>query len=115
MVGALIVAGGTYRSRVDAAAKTASQWTPVEAVVVSSTVREVDASTETAFSTRLTVNAKFSYVYEGRPRTGNYFGSWSRTDYRDWSELLRPGRRILIRVSPDDPETVSLVEYNGIR
>lgn len=87
----------------------------VEAVVLSSQIHEVDASTEGSFSTRLSVKAEFSYKMEGKTTHVSYVGMWHRKDYRNWSDLLRPGGRIRIRVSPHDPGKVSLVDYNGIQ
>ena len=111
----LIYFGYRVQSRRLSDARIATSWPSVEAQVISSKISEVDASTDSAFSTRLSVRAKFSYTLNGDLIYGDYVGTWYRNDYRNWNELLKPGSRLLIRVSPAAPETVSLVDYNGIR
>ena len=111
----LIYFGYRVQIRRQSDARLATSWPSVEAQVISSKISEVNASDDVSFSTRLSVRAKFSYVLNGDLKYGDYVGSWNRIGHRDWSELLKPGSRLLIRVSPDAPETVSLVDYNGIR
>lgn len=95
------------------AAEYAMTWERVDAQVVSSDIGETNTSDEYSVSTRLYVNARFGYQFKGEMIYGDYRGSWTRNDLRDWSELLKPGNRITIRVSPDDQTVVSLVDYNG--
>ena len=97
------------------AAEFARTWKKVEAKVISSKISEVSTSDENSFSTRLTASAKFGYRTDGKMTYGNYVGSWTRSDLSNWSELLRPGNSITIRVSPDDFRVVSLVDHNGIK
>lgn len=92
----------------------ALSWPIVEAVVVSSRIAEMNASDEVSFATKLSVQAEFSYEVDGESLRGCYARQWLRDDLRDWSELLKPGNRLSIRVSPDHPEMVSLVDHNGV-
>ncbi|MCW1926408.1 DUF3592 domain-containing protein [Luteolibacter arcticus] len=96
-------------------AKAAATWPQVEAQVVSSQIHEVNVSTETSFSTRLHVSARFTYHLNGQPAHGHYAGQWERTDHHNWADLLKPGSRMKVRISPDDPAKVSLVDHNGVQ
>lgn len=111
----MIFWGIRHQNSRSAAATNAASWPLVEARILTSQIHEVDASSETSFATRLSVKAGFSYEFNGATTQGSYVGVWYRNDHRDWSDLLRPGGRINVRVSPRDPGKVSLVDYNGIQ
>lgn len=113
-VGLIIYFGIRHQNRIAADARAARGWPLVEAAVVSSRIAETNIPSDTSFSTRLHVSVRFSYLSGGEVRFADYTRDWRRSDYRIWSELLSPGRRISIRVSPDDPKRVSLIDYNGI-
>ena len=110
----IIYFGLRHQSRFVISARAAREWPSVEATVVSSRIAETNTSGKTSFSTRLHATARFSYLAGGEVMYADYAQDWGRRDYRNWSELLSPGRRIAIRVSPDDPKKVSLIDYNGI-
>jgi Protein of unknown function (DUF3592) len=111
----IIYSGSRNQGQQRSEALHAASWKLVEAEVLSSQITEVDASSDAGFSTRLRVKADFSYELNGQVTQASYAGIWHRNDYRDWSELLRPGSRIKIRISPHNPGKVSLVDYNGIQ
>ena len=110
----IIYFGLRHQNRLVASARAAREWPSVEATVVSSRIAETNTSGKTSFSTRLHATVRFSYLAHGEVKYADYAQDWGRSDYRNWSELLGPGRRIAIRVSPDDPKKVSLIDYNGI-
>ena len=111
-----LIVAGYYTNQVRGRAAAHSRtWEKVEAKVISAEIAEINTSDEYSFSTRLFVNATFSYRIDDKIIHGDYSGIWTRNDLDNWSERLRPGSDITIRVSPDDPHIVSLVDYNGIK
>ncbi|MGJ8644657.1 MAG: DUF3592 domain-containing protein [Luteolibacter sp.] len=90
------------------------KWREVNATVVSSEVWEIDSSDETSFSTKLTAKVRFEYRTSEGSQIADYSETWTRHDHRNWSEYLAPSKTLKIRVSPDDPSVVSLLEHNGI-
>jgi Protein of unknown function (DUF3592) len=89
------------------------KWPVVEAEVVRSQVREINTSGKYSFSTDIYANVTFSYVRGGVRKEAVYREKWGRSGYRDWHELLKPGQRLPIRVSPEDSTKASLIDYNG--
>ena len=96
------------------AANEVATWPKVEASVIRSRIREVNASGETHFATRLHATATLVYQFNGEHTEADYAGTWDRQDHRDWSRVLAPGSKITIRVSPSDPFRVSLLDINGV-
>lgn len=107
--------GSRHQSSQGDATTEATSWPLVEARIISSQIHEVDASSETSFATRLSMKAEFSHELNGVTTLGSHVGAWCRNDDRDWSELLRSGGRIKVRVPPSDSGKVSLVVYNGLQ
>jgi hypothetical protein len=89
-------------------------WAEVEAVILESTLSEVDTSDETSFSTRIAAKVRFKYSTGNDTVTTDYVATWTRYDAKDWDAVLSPGKTIRIRVSPEDANTVSLFDHNVV-
>lgn len=89
-------------------------WMRVEATVLKSELNEFDTSGETSFSTRISARLTLRYSIGSDTHETQHVTSWRRRDLKDWSEILHPGRKILIRVSPDDSKSLSLIDMIGI-
>lgn len=89
-------------------------WPEVEAEVIESRIFEMDTSNDITFSTRISVDLRLEYVVNGESYRTDYARDWTRRRMVDWSEMLSRGSKFPIRVSPENPEIVSLLDHNGI-
>ena len=114
VIGAFVALGHWRHSAEASRAAEVSKWSKLEATVVSSEISEINTSDETSFSTRISVNLVLRYVVAGKPRDTEYYTSWHRKDPKDWGSLLSPGKKIPIRVSPEDANKLSLLDLIGV-
>lgn len=91
-----------------------AKWETVDALILKSGLSEVNTSGEVSFSTRITASVRIKYVMDNQPVTTDYATTWTRRDTKDWDAELSAGRKIKIRVSPEDPTKISLLDLTGV-
>lgn len=85
-----------------------------EATVIRSELNEINTSDETSFSTRISAHLTLQYLIGSKTHETQHITSWQRRDLKDWSKIFRPGNKISIRISPDDPGSLSLIDLTGV-
>jgi len=105
---AIIHFGGSHKSDM------VRNWIRLEATVLKSELKEVNTSDETSFSTRISARVTLRYLIGSDTHDTEHVTSWQRRDHKDWSEILHPGQKISIRISPDDPKSISLIDLTGV-
>ena len=113
IIGTVVLLGSLVPSNRGKKEKEIRSWPSVDALVLESKLREINTSDEYSFSTKLNLSAKFRYTQSDSTFESDYFGSWSRSDNRDWSQVFAVGQTVTIRVSPSDPSNISLIDLTG--
>ena len=90
------------------------KWEKVEAMILSAEISEINTSDDVSFSTRIGANLVLRYEVEGESREVKYFTNWRRKDQNDWAAILSPGKKVPLRVSPEESNTVSLFDLIGV-
>jgi hypothetical protein len=85
-----------------------SSWPSVQATIIESDVHQFSRASETRVGWRVAADLRLSYAVSGTRHEARYTRVWTPAIVRDFPELLREGRTVDIRYSPEDPTRVSL-------
>ncbi len=91
-----------------------TKWPTVSARILTSELSETNTSDDVSFSSRLYAKVGFVYEIETELHQVDFVRSWTRSDSKNWDAVLAPGSELLIRVSPENPDCISLFDHNGV-
>lgn len=103
-----------WERKVAASTQDVKRWPSVVARVVDSKVEEVEMADGKIRAKELRVSARFSFDYKGEAILADYVAKWHRSDEQNWVAFLAQDARISIRVSPEEPSRISLLDHNGV-